>query len=146
MVRRVRQRLATGSQSRLSQPPPVSVREVMPYSRQRGEVLNPLAGLFCMAAGFLLRGRRVDKLLNALRHVATLVALQVVQLVCCRLGSMYALHRHGIDRTVYSKHAGDSAAPLPDRACATGPSSSRRAANSVINLTLEGLGEASHGS
>ena len=41
----------------------------------RGRVLNPLAGLFCMAAGFLLRDNGVDKLLNTLRHVATLIAL-----------------------------------------------------------------------
>lgn len=41
----------------------------------KGRVLNPLAGLFCTAAGFLLRGIRVDNLLNAPRHVAMLIAL-----------------------------------------------------------------------
>ena len=67
----------------------------------RVQVLNPMVKIFCSTDGFLLRSSRIDKLLNALRHVAMLIALQVVQLVCCRLGSAYVLHGRGVNRAVY---------------------------------------------
>ena len=105
----------------------------------RGWVLNPLAGSFCAAAGFLLRGSRVNELLNALRHGATLVALEVVELISCLLGGSYVLRGRGVDRAVYPEYAGDRSAALPDRADAAGPASSRHAANSAVDLALVGL-------
>ena len=44
----------------------------------RGRDLNPLAGSFRAAAGFLLRSSRINELLDSLHHVATLVALELV--------------------------------------------------------------------
>ena len=103
------------------------------------------ARLWHAAAGFLLRGSRVDELLNALYHAATFVTLQVVQLICCRLGSAYVLLGHGVDWAVGPQHAGNSGTMLFDSAQAARPASSRRAAGGTIYLALIGLGEASHG-
>ena len=80
----------------------------------RGWVLNPLVKLFSATAGFLLGSSRINKLLNALRHIATLIALQVVQLICCRLGSTYVLHGRGVDRAVGPEDASDGGAALSD--------------------------------
>ena len=52
----------------------------------RGRILSVCARLRHGTAGFLLLCGRVNELLNALGHAVALVALQVVQLVCCRLG------------------------------------------------------------
>ena len=80
-----------------------------------------LVGFFHATDGLLLRDGRVDELLNVLRHVAMLVTLQVVQLICCRLESMYVLHGRGVDRAVYPKHADDGSRALSGRAYAAGP-------------------------
>ena len=44
----------------------------------RGRFIVPPDGHFDAAAGFMLLGGRVKELLDALRHVATLVALELV--------------------------------------------------------------------
>ena len=42
--------------------------------------------IFSTRVSLLRHSGRVEELLDALRHAATLVSLQVIQLVCCRLG------------------------------------------------------------
>ena len=93
----------------------------------KGKVIGMLARFFHAATGLLLRGGRIDELLNVLRHVAALDTLQVVQVVCCCLGSTYVLHRHGVDRAGYPKQVGNGSAALLDCAYAAGPASSRHA-------------------
>ena len=100
-------------------------------------ILGLQAGLHHLAAGFLL---------HAPHHAATLVALQVLQLCCCRLDGSYVLLRRGISQAIGPQHAGDGSPGLLNGAYATGLASSRRATNGVVDLALIGLGDASHGS
>ena len=68
------------------------------------------------AAGIILRGSRVEELLNSLRHHAALFALEVVELVCRRLGGTNILCGRGIHSAVSPEEVGDCRAALSDRA------------------------------
>ena len=68
------------------------------------------------AAGIILRGSRVEELLNSLRHYAALFAFEVVELVCCRLGGTDILCGRGIHRAISPEEVGDCRAALSDRA------------------------------
>lgn len=103
------------------------------------------AGFHYAAASFLLRGGRVEELLEARRHVMMLVALQMVQFVCRRLGGVQVLHRSGVDWAFGSQHASNGRATLPNCACSARLANSRRAAHSMVYLALAGLSEAPHG-
>lgn len=81
-----------------------------------------------------------------LRHAALLIALQVVQLVCCRLSSAQVLDGGSIDQTDSSQHAGDGGAALSDCAQLAGLSRSRSAAYGAVNLMLVGVIKAPRGS
>ena len=96
-------------------------------------------------ASLLLRSSRIKELLHALHHAATLVALQVLQLFCCRLGSSNVLLGRGVSRAVSPRHAGNGGSALPDGAHAAGLASSRRATDGTVDFTLVGLREAAHG-
>ena len=80
----------------------------------RGAFLILHARFHHAAAGFLLHGGRIKELLKAFCHAVLLVALQVVQLVCRRLGSAQVLHGGGVYWAVGSQHAGDGGAALSD--------------------------------
>ena len=68
------------------------------------------------AAGVILRGSRVEELLNSLRHHAALFALEVVELVYRRLGGTDILCRRGIHRAISPEEVGDCRSTLSDRA------------------------------
>ena len=68
------------------------------------------------AAGTILRGGRVEELLNSLRHYAALFAFEVVKLVCHRLGGMDILCGRGVHRATSPEEVGDCRAVLSDRA------------------------------
>ena len=67
-------------------------------------------------AGIILRGSRVEELLNSLRHYAALFAFEVVELVCRRLGGTDILCGRGIHRAISPEEVGDCRAALSDRA------------------------------
>ena len=93
-------------------------------------------GRLSAAAGLVLLSSRVEESLDALRHLATLFALELVQLFCCRLGSSYIFRGRGIDGAICPEQVGDGHAALLDRAKAAGPCRGRRAANGAIHLPL----------
>ena len=68
------------------------------------------------AAGIILRGNRVEELLNSLRHYAALFAFEVVELVCRRLGGTDILCGRGIHRAISPEEVRDCRAALSDRA------------------------------
>ena len=70
----------------------------------------------CAATGLVLRGGRVEELLNSLRHYAALFAFEVVELVCRRLGGTDILCGRGIHRAISPEEVGDCRAALSDRA------------------------------
>ena len=68
------------------------------------------------AAGIILRGSRVEELLNLLRHYVALFAFEVVELVCRRLGGADVLCGRGIHRAISPKEVGDCRTALSNRA------------------------------
>ena len=68
------------------------------------------------AAGTILRGGRVEELLNSLHHYAALFAFEVVELVCRHLGGTDILCGRGIHREISPEEVGDCRAALSDRA------------------------------
>ena len=68
------------------------------------------------AARIILRGSRVEELLNSLSHYAALFAFEVVELVCRRLGGMDILCGRGIHRAIGPEEVGDCRAALSNRA------------------------------
>ena len=68
------------------------------------------------AADIILRGGRVEELLNLLRHYAALFAFKVVELVCRHLGGTDILCGRGIHRAISPEEVGDCRAALSDRA------------------------------
>ena len=88
----------------------------------RKQVVIPSARRISVAAGLVLLSSRVKESLAALRHQATLFALELVQLVCRRLGGSNILRRCGVDGAIRPKHIGDSRTALLDRAEAARPS------------------------
>ena len=103
------------------------------------QVLIPSARHISVAAGLVLLSSRVKESLDALRHQATLFALELVQLVRRRLGGSNVLHRHGVNGAIFSEQIGDSRAALLDRAKVARPSRSGRAAHSAVHLALVGF-------
>ena len=68
-----------------------------------------------MAAGIILRGGRIEELLNSLCHYAALFAFEVVELVCRRLGGTDILCGRGIHRAIGPEEVGDCRATLSNR-------------------------------
>ena len=99
---------------------------------------------FSMAGGLVLRGSRVQELLDSLRHEAALVAVAFVQLIRYRLGGPDVLRRRGVDGALYPEHAGDGRAMLPNCAEAARPLRSRRAAYGPVHLAPVGVRKPAH--
>lgn len=68
------------------------------------------------ATSIILRGSRVEELLNSLRHYAALFAFEVVELVCRRLGGTDIIYGRGVHRAISPEEVGDCRAALSDRA------------------------------
>ena len=63
-------------------------------------IVIPPVGSLSTVAGLVLLSSRVEESLDALRHLATLFALKLVQLFCCHLGSSYVFCGRVVDRAI----------------------------------------------
>ena len=102
--------------------------------------------IFSAAGGLMLRGSRVQELLDSLCHVAEFVAVVLVQLIRYRLGGPDVLCTRGIDGALRPEHAGDGHATLPYCAEVARPLRSRSAAYGPVHLAPIGVRKPVHAS
>ena len=73
------------------------------------------------ATGLVLLSSHIKEPLDALRHLATLFALELVYFFCCHLGSSDILHGRGVYGAICPEQVGDGHAALLDHDKAAGP-------------------------
>ncbi|XP_037474092.1 probable flavin-containing monooxygenase 1 [Triticum dicoccoides] len=109
-----------------------------------GRLVVSSGWVFSAAGSLVLRGCRVQELLDSFFHVAELVAVVLVQLIRYRLGGLDVLCRHGIDGVLYPEHGGDGRAMLSNCAEAARPPTSRCAAYGPVHLAPIGVRQPAH--